>query len=154
MRPFRHFYQNGIRFSCTRCSACCRYESGFVFLSDDDLMRLVNALNLPRHEMESLYCTWVPSGTIDRLSLKEKPNLDCIFWDNGCSVYESRPLQCRTFPFWDSILASAGAWERVAKDCPGMGQGTFYSFDEIENMAKQGNARTLIQRRRNTGRAL
>jgi Fe-S-cluster containining protein len=125
-----------------------------VFLSEDDLLRLIKILNLPQHEVESLYCKWVPLGRIDRLSLKEKPNFDCIFWNDGCSVYESRPLQCGTFPFWDSILASADAWECVAKDCPGMDHGTFHSFDEIENIAARGNTRRLIQRRRDTGYAL
>jgi Fe-S-cluster containining protein len=125
-----------------------------VFLSDDDLTLLIKTLKLPRHEVESLYCTWIPSGTVDCLSLKEKPNFDCIFWDDGCSIYESRPLQCRTFPFWDSILADADAWERSAKDCPGMGQGSLYAFDEIKRLVEQGNARTLIQRKRDTRRAL
>ncbi|MDR1220731.1 MAG: YkgJ family cysteine cluster protein [Treponema sp.] len=142
------FYQNGLRFSCARCSACCRYESGFVFLSEDDVALLIKALNLPRHEVEGLYCTWVPLGVIDRLSLKEKSNLDCIFWNDGCSVYESRPLQCRTFPFWDSTLADADAWERAAQDCPGVGQGALHSFDEIAGVLEQGKARRLIQRRR------
>ncbi|MDR0556457.1 MAG: YkgJ family cysteine cluster protein [Treponema sp.] len=148
-KPRELFYQNGLRFSCIRCSACCRYESGFVFLSEEDLAPLIKALNLPRHEFEGLYCTWIPSGTVDRLSLKEKPNLDCIFWNNGCLVYENRPLQCRTFPFWDSILAGAGAWERAAQDCPGVGQGTLHSFDEIADALEQGTARRLIQRMRN-----
>jgi Fe-S-cluster containining protein len=142
------FYQNGLRFSCARCSACCRYESGFVFLSEDDLTSLVKALNLPRREVEGLYCTWIPSGAVDRLSLKEKPNFDCVFWNGGCSVYESRPLQCRAFPFWDSILADAGAWERAAQDCPGIGRGAMHSFDEIAGALEQRKARRLIQRGR------
>ena len=42
-----------------------------------------------------------------RRSIKEKPYDDgfaCIFFDEkdkNCSVYELRPKQCRTFPFWD-----------------------------------------------------
>lgn len=111
-------------------------------------MSLVKALNLPRREVEGLYCAWVPWGIVDRLSLKEKPNFDCVLWNDGCSVYESRPLQCRTFPFWDSTLAGAEAWERAAQDCPGVGRGLLHSFDEIAGALEQGNARRLIQRRR------
>ena len=42
------------------------------------------------------------------LSLTEKPNHDCIFWDDGCTVYPVRPTQCRTFPFWPENLETAG----------------------------------------------
>ncbi|HQO67077.1 MAG TPA: YkgJ family cysteine cluster protein, partial [Spirochaetales bacterium] len=31
------FWHEGLRFECARCSACCRYEPGYVFLSADDL---------------------------------------------------------------------------------------------------------------------
>ena len=31
------FYAEGLRFSCERCSACCRGEPGYVFLTKEDL---------------------------------------------------------------------------------------------------------------------
>ncbi|MDR3247725.1 MAG: YkgJ family cysteine cluster protein, partial [Treponema sp.] len=40
------FYANGLRFSCTRCSSCCRYESGYVFLSPEDVDVLAKAQDL------------------------------------------------------------------------------------------------------------
>ena len=49
-----------------------------------------------------------------RKSLKEFPNGDCVFFDGEqrkCTVYEARPRQCRTWPFWDSNLRSVEAWE-------------------------------------------
>ncbi|HUX21603.1 MAG TPA: YkgJ family cysteine cluster protein, partial [Spirochaetia bacterium] len=37
---YKPFYQDGLRFECTRCDACCRHEPGYVFLSQTDLRRL------------------------------------------------------------------------------------------------------------------
>jgi Fe-S-cluster containining protein len=82
------------------------------------------------------------------LSLKEKPNFDCIFWEDGCTVYKSRPLQCSTFPFWKPILANAGIWRQMAKDCPGMGNGTLYTFAEIETALESRRIHQNITRKR------
>jgi len=75
---------------------------------------------------------------VTRLSLKEKPNLDCILWENGgCSVYDARPLQCRSFPFWSSCVSSAEEWEFHAAQCPGIGTGPLHDRREIERWLAQ-----------------
>ena len=134
------FYADGLRFSCKRCSQCCRHESGFVFLSEKDVVRMAEALKIGCEEFSLSFCRWIPQvNGIEQLSLKEKSNLDCILWaisaganaDGGCSVYESRPLQCRSFPFWPSMLNSSVSWEAAAKDCPGIGQGSLHNLDSI-----------------------
>jgi Fe-S-cluster containining protein len=127
------FYETGLRFSCTRCSRCCRHTPGYVFLSPRDLRMLGAALGIERDELMRSYCREVPLGVATRVSLKEKPNLDCVFWGNdGCSVYEARPLQCRSFPFWASALSSRAEWEQTAERCPGIGRGQLHSREEIE----------------------
>jgi Fe-S-cluster containining protein len=127
------FYGEGLRFSCARCSRCCRHEPGYVFLSRRDLVALAAATGLEEPELLRRYCTRVQIGELPRLSLREKPNYDCIFWENGgCTVYEARPLQCRSYPFWASNVDSEESWERTARDCPGIGQGRLHSRREIE----------------------
>ena len=133
------FYTEGLRFSCKRCSACCRFEPGYVFLSQEDVSLLCEALNIQYPEFEEAYCRWIPADNGNyQLSLKELQNYDCVFWTSkqyeGCSVYEARPLQCRTFPFWASIVNSKSAWKMTARNCPGMDQGNFYSQDSIKKM--------------------
>ena len=68
------------------------------------------------------------------LTLKEKPNYDCVMLDGGarCLVYEVRPVQCRTWPFWPGNLASPQAWQAAARRCPGMDAGPRYVFEQIE----------------------
>ena len=56
-----------------------------------------------------------------RKSLREYPNGDCVFFDTesrSCSVYEARPRQCRSWPFWDSNLRTQQLWEETKDECP------------------------------------
>jgi Fe-S-cluster containining protein len=89
---------------------------------------------------------------VERLSLKEKSNFDCVFWKDGCSVYAARPLQCRTFPFWSSILVSSGSWKIARSGCPGMGRGRLFSPEEIESLVRARKAEPVLERQnRGTG---
>jgi len=126
------FYADGLRFSCRRCSACCRHESGFVFLSEKDVSALAAYTRMEYTDFVRAYCRWVGESEEERLSLREKPNYDCIFWDGNCTVYQYRPLQCRTFPFWESTVSSPKAWAAAARDCPGINQGALHTREEID----------------------
>jgi Fe-S-cluster containining protein len=127
------FYKSGLRFECTRCSKCCRHTPGYVFLSPADLLSLAAALRLSKDKFLGTYCRKVDLGVARRISLKEKPNLDCILWENdGCSQYEARPLQCRSFPFWSACVASREEWLSHSKNCPGIGSGPVHSREEID----------------------
>ncbi|MGH7144097.1 MAG: YkgJ family cysteine cluster protein, partial [Planctomycetota bacterium] len=50
-----------------------------------------------------------------------------------CAIYPVRLTQCRTYPFWKSILdrASDSAWRSHADQCPGIGRGKHWSKAEI-----------------------
>ena len=46
-------------------------------------------------------------------SADSSPSSACIFLDrstNQCRIYEARPIQCRTYPFWTPIMASVATW--------------------------------------------
>lgn len=136
------FYSDGLRFSCTRCSACCTGEPGFVFLSKDDVKRLLSILDLDFSTFFRDYCRLVDVGTGNSLSLREKElprtgkasqSCDCILWsDRGCTAYEGRPIQCSTYPFWSTIVESPASWKDEALFCPGIGSGTLWSKSYIE----------------------
>ena len=140
------FYEQGLRFSCTRCSACCRLEPGYVFLSRKDMELLAEGLKMRYSGVMETYCRWTPMpGGEMQLSLQEKPGFDCIFWQKGCTIYPYRPLQCKTFPFWESTLCSRDAWEGLS--CPGIGSGTLYSRDYIESCLARRRAEPIVTRR-------
>ena len=129
------FYKNGLQFSCTQCGHCCRHDPGYVFLSEADVEQAINFLSISEDEFIEKYCTIVDIGFFKKVSLQEKSNYDCIFWQDGvgCSIYEARPLQCRSYPFWPSILESRETWDQEAKHCPGMNRGPLHGEEEIKD---------------------
>ena len=133
------FYDDGLCFECQRCLYCCSQEPGYVFLSEKDIENGSQVLGLSKEEFIAIYCRYVDFGNYSMVSLKEKDNYDCIFLTkNGCSIYEGRPSQCRTYPFWESIVESRVNWESEGKSCPGIGKGRKISRKEIEKELEKG----------------
>ncbi|MBT3274203.1 MAG: YkgJ family cysteine cluster protein [Spirochaetales bacterium] len=141
----KNFFSDGLNFECTRCSNCCRHDPGYVFLTKKDLSRLMQATDLNESKFLETYCRNVEIGFIERISLTEKSNYDCIFWgENGCSVYKHRPLQCRSYPFWSSHLLSPDTWDSEGKNCPGINHGRLYSEKEIEKWIRSREKEPLL----------
>ncbi len=133
----QEFFQEGLCFECNRCSDCCRISPGVVYLSQSDLTSLCQWFNLEEEVFISQFCRWIPyyEGK-EALSLLEKKNYDCIFWENGCKAYGARPVQCSTYPFWSWILKDRSTWDSEAKECPGINKGRKWSGDEISTQKK------------------
>jgi Fe-S-cluster containining protein len=125
------WYNAGLKFECTQCGDCCTGAPGFVWVNQAEIAALASVVRLEVDEFEDKYVRRV--GV--RKSLKEFPNGDCVFFDTqkrNCSVYEGRPRQCRTWPFWDSNLKTPEDWKHTCSVCPGSGKGRLYSIEEIE----------------------
>lgn len=141
------FYKDGLNFECQRCSFCCGHSPGFVYLSKRDLTTLCDFYNMSVLDFVMKYCRWADyyyGQTV--IALKEKDNYDCILWENGCSAYKSRPVQCSTYPFWSWMIQSSSMWEDCAKDCPGMNKGRKWTFEEIEsNRAMYDSNKPLLK---------
>jgi uncharacterized protein len=112
------FYKNGLKFKCQKCGGCCGGFPGYVWLTKNDKLKISNFLKITIEEFRKRYCRLVKG----RWSLKEKhPNYDCIFLkDKKCQIYQTRPIQCITFPFWPEALSSNTSWEDLSKTCPGV----------------------------------
>ena len=97
---------------------------------------MAKRMRMPAEKFESEFVRQVGEDK----SLKEYPDGDCILLDpekRTCLVYEARPIQCRTWPFWDSTIKTKKAWKETCEECPGAGKGRLYSFEEIEVQRKQ-----------------
>lgn len=123
------WYRDGLPFTCTQCGACCTGAPGYVWVSPEEVEKLA------RHRGEGLdeFGRKFLRNVKGRVSLIERPGGDCIFWHRteGCTVYEARPVQCRTWPFWADNVETPEDWERVNQGCPGSRQGRIFSVDEI-----------------------
>ncbi|WP_435018766.1 YkgJ family cysteine cluster protein [Tundrisphaera sp. TA3] len=127
------WYQDGLAFECTRCGACCTGAPGYVWVNDAEIADLARHRNMAVPAFLRAFVRQVGG----RLSLIERPGGDCIFWERGtgCTVYASRPVQCRTWPFWPENIESPEAWEHVTEVCPGSGRGPIFSVEEIRASA-------------------
>ena len=133
------FYKNGLRFECSRCSVCCGGGSPrVVYLSKRDLLELCKFFNMTSESFVSKYCRQITYyyGAIV-LALKEQKNHDCILWQNGCTAYKARPLQCSTYPFWTWMIEDKSLWDECASECKGMNRGRLWSREEIEELSKR-----------------
>ena len=130
MRKIQNFYRNGIRFECQGSGQCCRnrgyYE--YVYLKLKDRRRLAAKLGLKTLSFTKRFT----EKTDGYFHLKQFEG-DCPFLkDRRCSVYEARPTQCRTWPFWSDNMKTS-VWKKyVVPYCPGVGRGRLYTAEEID----------------------
>jgi len=138
------WYARGLSFSCTCSGNCCTGGPGFVWMSQEEIDGLARHLGISREETLKTYCRKMGR----RISLKERKTpqgkYDCVFLkdvegEGGsgkgrrvCGIYPVRPLQCRTWPFWEVNLETPGAWKRAARGCPGMNRGRQFTSGQVE----------------------
>jgi Fe-S-cluster containining protein len=132
----RPWYRDGLRFICTGCGDCCTGEPGYVWVNRAEIAALAAALGLSADDFQRRCLRTVGS----RKSLIERPGGDCILLDpqsRQCQVYQLRPRQCRTWPFWPSNLASPAAWQETSRRCRGCNRGPHVPLADIVAQKEQ-----------------
>lgn len=85
---------------CEECGGKCCIGDGYVFLELDEIQKIAAFLNLNIDDFGTKYLRKIGN----RYALKENlNNPECIFLDENykCSIYDLRPKNCKSFPFWD-----------------------------------------------------
>lgn len=130
------WYARGLRFECTRCGRCCGGAPGFVWVTDEEIAALAKRHGTSEDDFRRSYTRQVAGHGV---SLTETEDYDCVFLDRDqglCTVYEDRPRQCRTYPFWGRALASPATWELEAEYCPGIHEGRRWPLTQIRPLAR------------------
>ena len=126
------YKQKNIRFKCQGSGNCCvsRGSFGFVYLSNKDLKKLSNYFNMNENNFKKKYCS-ITNGFLHLKELKKNKG-NCLFLlNNKCTVYKSRPTQCRTWPFWNENM-NAKTWNNIiSKNCPGISKGPIIETKKI-----------------------
>ena len=136
-RKSQNWYGEGIRFECQGSGKCCvsRGQYGYVYLNKKDRQRMAKVLGVSTQFFTRNFC----SKTEGFFHLREdKSSKNCLFLKkNQCSVYEGRPTQCRTWPFWPELM-NAKSWKKdVVGFCPGVGKGRLYKPEEIKKIVSE-----------------
>ena len=144
------WFAEGLKFTCSQCGNCCSGGPGYVFISRAEIGKVSEYLGIPAREVIGKYCRKIGR----QIALKEVRHprhggYDCIFIKEVaaeiptgneqvvhskriCSIYPVRPLQCRTWPFWEGNLSSPKAWKQASRTCLGMDRGEAFDRKRIE----------------------
>ncbi len=124
----------GLRFECQPgCTECCR-QKGFVYLTEDDVVRAAGFLGIPAEEFERRFVY----RTRNRMRLRVPRDASCHFLrEGGCSIHPAKPTQCRIFPFWPELVESRREWAQTARYCPGMGKGPLIQIETVREQARE-----------------
>jgi Fe-S-cluster containining protein len=116
--------KNGYNFSfnptaCESCAGnCCIGESGYIWINIVEIEALSKYLGLTLDSFREKYLFKVGyKYSIKEVEL-ENNSFACYFFDlekRKCSIYDYRPTQCRTFPFWEYFKNNE---KEVYKECP------------------------------------
>jgi uncharacterized protein len=149
----RPWYAEGLEFSCTQSGNCCTGGPGYVWISREEIRRLAGHLGLTERQVIDRYCREINGQYSLNENRNDQGNYDCVFLKEvpaepssgssevahshrTCAIYPVRPLQCRTWPFWEGTLSDKEAWDRAAHRCPGMNQGRHYTAEEIDALRR------------------
>ena len=124
----------GLRFECQRgCTECCR-RRGFVYLSEQDLLRAAAFVGMSPEAFERKYVY----RTRRLLRLRVPRDAHCHFLNvDGCSIHSVKPTQCRVFPFWPELIEDEKELEVTAQWCPGIGKGDLVSVQSLTDSARE-----------------
>jgi len=126
----KKWWSKGIQFQCQGSGKCCvsRGEYGAVYLTPKDRRKLGNFFKITTREFTKKYC----EKELGYWKLKDFTKKCTFLKDKKCSVYEARPTQCKTWPFWPENL-SPKAWSKEVKSyCPGISKGKIWTKEEIQ----------------------
>ncbi len=120
-----YVYKEGFDFkfdasACEYCGGrCCYGESGYIWLNDEEIKRIISFLGLDEGVFVADYLRY-ENGKYTIKDIKYDGYYSCLFFDREerkCSIYSVRPKQCRTYPFWSIYKEDS---EQLFYECPGV----------------------------------
>lgn len=108
--------------ACATCKGhCCMGEEGYIFVDMAQIENIARYMNMELVEFLRKHVRRVGN----RFSLKqieiEPGNHACAHFNvekRQCSIYPVRPLDCRTYPFWEELKQEKA--EKYLRMCPGI----------------------------------
>jgi hypothetical protein len=106
--------------ACGLCSGiCCRGSTGHVWVSEEEIEGMAAALKMDLEPFAESYLR-IGKGKIALQERRVNGEYLCCFFDpfeEHCSIYQDRPSQCRSYPFWEPYREDPG---HVLRECPGV----------------------------------
>jgi hypothetical protein len=106
--------------TCKTCGGkCCRGLGGYIWVSIEELEKIATARRMDVAAFSRQYVRRVQGGFSLQELLINGEHFCCFFdrIDCHCTIYTTRPKQCRTFPFWDQFKKDP---QKLFAECPGV----------------------------------
>jgi Fe-S-cluster containining protein len=106
--------------ACNSCEGrCCTGESGYIYVTKEEIEKISELLKLNIKDFVAEYL-FKKGYKYSIKELRYNDSYECVFYDrksNGCGIYDARPNQCKTFPFWDYYKTRI---TQLKLECPGI----------------------------------
>jgi Fe-S-cluster containining protein len=110
-----------LKFSCTRCGACCRHVGSGIGLREKDQVRL-SGIEIQKNKVRHPIFGESIQSSADGVCSALTGSADC-------TVYLQRPLVCRLYPFYLSI-GGDGSLQLSVDHCPGVNRSEGATIDQ------------------------
>jgi Fe-S-cluster containining protein len=122
------------QFECTKCGLCCgdtEQKTRHILLLESEAAEISQKTSRKPEE----FCEAI-IGKEPYVYEMKKTVGKCIFLkDNQCTIYESRPLICRFYPFELKFCEDQDKYLFTATlECPGIGKGKTLCKDDFEKL--------------------
>lgn len=123
--PFSELKRAGYPYSffpetCKNCFGnCCCGVRGNVWVNQREIRKISLLLQVNPIDFVLTYCWEKDKAYVLKEFLYDRNHI-CVFFDRErgrCSIYEARPIQCQTYPFWEYYKTHP---EEIIKECQGV----------------------------------
>jgi len=135
-RGYIYEYPVDLRFTCERCGLCCgdtEFRTRRVLLLGREAEHISGELSLEVEEFSDRV-----EGQEPYIYVMKKKGGKCVFLrGNLCSIYDMRPIICRSYPFDLEDLGGCRYRFSPTDECPGVGKGPKLSRSFYEDLFEQ-----------------
>lgn len=132
-----YYKKANLRFHCTGCGKCCYGDPNthYIAISDREAVSIQRYLKISRETFFDTYTEVLPwRGR----GIQLRPDGACPFLFEGkCQIYQQRPAQCKTYPFWPEVVNTRNDWLSEAYRCEGINQGEIIPLEKIEQQLRR-----------------
>lgn len=116
-----------------------------MYLNEAEASKIASKLKITIIEFVANYCEERESDDGILTSLRSKPERrECVFLENNkCSIYDTRPTQCATYPWWPQNLMGKSEWRGESFRCEGIKEIKIDMEDSL-NVSKENIMKELI----------
>lgn len=134
------YLEHPIRFKCTGCGKCCTgNKDAYVEVSAKEQRKIQTFLDISPAWFRRRYLSRFDDGDI-AVAMDTQGRCPFLDKEDRCRIYPVRPMQCRTYPYWDEVLRSRSSWNHEAKYCEGIHRGPVVAVSKIKAELKRNKS--------------